>query len=192
MNRGFNIPKVSTESAAVGIFDAWKKAKKRFPRSHVRSIAEGWRAGYPRRLSANSPLSCRSGLPALKEHLNWRQENKRRNDMAQASRKWRIERRMKHRRSCRAGVAGCAPAAPREGEGLDPLRDALAPSVDGSVDAVEKSRVRRPRARYACSICSRARQLIVYRAFFEPECSAGRARLPRCSLGADQVAHLPI
>jgi len=29
-NRGFNIPKVSTESAAAGIFDGSEKAKRRF------------------------------------------------------------------------------------------------------------------------------------------------------------------
>jgi len=90
MNRGFNIPKVSTESAAVGIFDGLEKAKRRsspIPRPGPSRRAGA--LGYPRRLSANSPLSCRSGLPALKEHLNWRQENKGEMIWQQASRKWR-------------------------------------------------------------------------------------------------------
>ena len=49
-----------------------------------------------------------------------------------------------------------------------------------------------PRARSAWSICSRAgRQLIVYRAFFEPGVLGWPDHACRgCSLGADQVAHL--
>jgi len=53
MNRGFNIPKVSTESAAVGIFDGLEKAKRRsspIPRPGPSRRAGA--LGYPRRLSA--------------------------------------------------------------------------------------------------------------------------------------------
>src|SRR5213592_911480 len=51
MNRGFNIPKVSTESAAVGIFDGLEKGEEEiFPDSTSRSIAEGWRAGVSKAL----------------------------------------------------------------------------------------------------------------------------------------------
>jgi short-subunit dehydrogenase len=51
MNRGFNIPKVSTESAAVGIFDGLEKGEEEiFPDPTSRSIAEGWRAGVSKTL----------------------------------------------------------------------------------------------------------------------------------------------
>lgn len=46
MNRGFNIPKVSTESAAKGIFDGLeKKEEEIFPDPTSQSIAQGWRTG---------------------------------------------------------------------------------------------------------------------------------------------------
>src|SRR5207244_13446363 len=51
MNRGFNIPKFSTESAAVGIFDGLEKGEEEiFPDPTSRSIAEGWRAGVSKAL----------------------------------------------------------------------------------------------------------------------------------------------
>src|SRR6266436_5431987 len=51
MNRGFNVPKVSTESAAVGIFDGLEKGEEEiFPDPTSRSIAEGWRAGVSKAL----------------------------------------------------------------------------------------------------------------------------------------------
>jgi len=51
MNRGFNIPKVSTESAAAGIFDGLEKGEEEiFPDPTSRSIAEGWRAGVSKAL----------------------------------------------------------------------------------------------------------------------------------------------
>lgn len=51
MNRGFNIPKVSTESAAVGIFDGLDKSEEDiFPDPTSLSIAEGWRAGVSKAL----------------------------------------------------------------------------------------------------------------------------------------------
>src|SRR5258708_18151768 len=44
MNRGFDIPKVSTESAARGIFDGLEKGDEDiFPDPASQSIAEGWR-----------------------------------------------------------------------------------------------------------------------------------------------------
>ncbi len=46
MNRGFNIPKASPESAARGIFDGLEKGEEDiFPDPASQSIAEGWRAG---------------------------------------------------------------------------------------------------------------------------------------------------
>ncbi len=46
MNRGFDIPKASTESAAQGIFDGLEKGEDEiFPDPASQSIAEGWRAG---------------------------------------------------------------------------------------------------------------------------------------------------
>lgn len=51
MNRGFNIPKVSTESAAAGIFDGLEKDEEEiFPDPASQSIAEGWRAGISKAL----------------------------------------------------------------------------------------------------------------------------------------------
>jgi NAD(P)-dependent dehydrogenase (short-subunit alcohol dehydrogenase family) len=51
MNRGFNIPKVSTESAAVGIFDGLEKGEEEiFPDPASQSIAEVWRAGVSKAL----------------------------------------------------------------------------------------------------------------------------------------------
>ena len=51
MNRGFNIPKVSTESAAAGIFDGLEKDEEEiFPDPASQTIAEGWRAGVSKAL----------------------------------------------------------------------------------------------------------------------------------------------
>lgn len=51
MNRGFNIPKVSTESAAVGIFDGFEKGEEDiFPDPTSQSIAEAWRTGVSKAL----------------------------------------------------------------------------------------------------------------------------------------------
>ena len=46
MNRGFEIPKASPESAAVGIFEGLEKGEEEiFPDPAALSIAEGWRSG---------------------------------------------------------------------------------------------------------------------------------------------------
>jgi NAD(P)-dependent dehydrogenase (short-subunit alcohol dehydrogenase family) len=51
MNRGFEIPKASTESAAVGIFDGLEKGEEEiFPDPTSQSIAEAWRAGVSKTL----------------------------------------------------------------------------------------------------------------------------------------------
>jgi len=51
MNRGFDVPKVSTESAAAGIFDGLEKGEEEiFPDPASQSIAEGWRAGVSKAL----------------------------------------------------------------------------------------------------------------------------------------------
>ena len=51
MNRGFDIPKVSPESAAVGILDGLQRGDQEiFPDPFSQSIAEGWRAGVSKAL----------------------------------------------------------------------------------------------------------------------------------------------
>ena len=51
MNRGFNVPKVSTEFAAVGIFDGLERGEEEiFPDPVSKSIAEGWRTGVSKAL----------------------------------------------------------------------------------------------------------------------------------------------
>jgi len=51
MNRGFNIPKVSPESAARGIFDGLERGEEDiFPDPASQSIAEGWRASAAKAL----------------------------------------------------------------------------------------------------------------------------------------------
>src|SRR5262249_45083705 len=46
MNRGFDIPKASPESAAQGIFDGLESGEEDiFPDPASRSVAEGWRTG---------------------------------------------------------------------------------------------------------------------------------------------------
>jgi NAD(P)-dependent dehydrogenase (short-subunit alcohol dehydrogenase family) len=51
MNRGFEIPKASPESAAVGIFDGLEKGEEDiFPDPASQSITEGWRSGIAKAL----------------------------------------------------------------------------------------------------------------------------------------------
>src|SRR6266446_3880490 len=51
MNRGFNIPKASTESAARGIFDGLERGEEEiFPDPASQQIAEGWRIGVAKAL----------------------------------------------------------------------------------------------------------------------------------------------
>jgi NAD(P)-dependent dehydrogenase (short-subunit alcohol dehydrogenase family) len=51
MNRGFNIPKASPESAAQGIFDGQERGEEDiFPDPASQSIAEGWRNGVAKAL----------------------------------------------------------------------------------------------------------------------------------------------
>ena len=51
MNRGFNIPKASPESAAAGIFDGLERGEdETFPDPASKSIAEGWRTGVAKAL----------------------------------------------------------------------------------------------------------------------------------------------
>jgi len=51
MNRGFNIPKVSTEFAATGIFDGLEKGEEEiFPDPASQSIAKAWRDGVSKAL----------------------------------------------------------------------------------------------------------------------------------------------
>jgi len=51
MNRGFEIPKASSEAAARSIFDGLKNGEEEiFPDPASRSIAEGWRMGATKAL----------------------------------------------------------------------------------------------------------------------------------------------
>ena len=51
MNRGFDIPKASPESAAAGIFDGLARGEEEiFPDPAAASVAEGWRAGAAKAL----------------------------------------------------------------------------------------------------------------------------------------------
>src|SRR6266704_1067851 len=51
MNRGFNIPKASTESAAQGIFDALERGEEEiFPDPASQQIADAWRTGVAKAL----------------------------------------------------------------------------------------------------------------------------------------------
>ena len=51
MNRGFDIPKASPESAAQGIFDGLEKGEEDiFPDPASLSVAEGWRMGVAKAL----------------------------------------------------------------------------------------------------------------------------------------------
>jgi hypothetical protein len=51
MNRGFDIPKASPESAAIAIFDGVEKGEEEiFPDPMSQSIAEGWRNGVAKAL----------------------------------------------------------------------------------------------------------------------------------------------
>ena len=51
MNRGFEIPKASPESAAQGIFDGLENGEEDiFPDSASRPLSEGWRAGVVKSL----------------------------------------------------------------------------------------------------------------------------------------------
>jgi hypothetical protein len=57
MTRGYDIPKVSPESAAVGIFDGLENGEEDiFPDPTSQTLAEGWRAGvakaFERRINA--------------------------------------------------------------------------------------------------------------------------------------------
>src|SRR5262249_6807943 len=51
MNRGFDIPKVSTETAARGIFDGLERGEEEiFPDPASQSVADGWREGTAKAL----------------------------------------------------------------------------------------------------------------------------------------------
>jgi hypothetical protein len=51
MSRDFDVPKVSPESAAAGIFDGLEKGEEDiFPDPTSQTLAEGWRAGVAKAL----------------------------------------------------------------------------------------------------------------------------------------------
>ena len=57
MNRGFEIPKASPESAAVGIFDGLDRGEEEiFPDPASQSIAEGWRNGIAKALERQNAV----------------------------------------------------------------------------------------------------------------------------------------
>ena len=66
MNRGFEIPKASPESAAVGIFDGLEKGEEDiFPDPASQSIAEGWRAGAAKALERQFAAFVPQGAASL-------------------------------------------------------------------------------------------------------------------------------
>jgi NAD(P)-dependent dehydrogenase (short-subunit alcohol dehydrogenase family) len=57
MNRGFEIPKASPESAAVGIFDGLDRGEEEiFPDPVSQSVAEGWRNGVAKALERQNAV----------------------------------------------------------------------------------------------------------------------------------------
>jgi NAD(P)-dependent dehydrogenase (short-subunit alcohol dehydrogenase family) len=69
MNRGFSIPKASTESAAQGILDGLEKSEEEiFPDPASQQIAEGWRTGVTkaleRQFAAFAPQSAAGAAAA--------------------------------------------------------------------------------------------------------------------------------
>ena len=66
MNRGFNIPKASPESAAQGIFDGLERGEEDiFPDPASQSIAEAWRDFYQREMSLNPRNPSAAGRAEL-------------------------------------------------------------------------------------------------------------------------------
>ncbi|MGO8813119.1 MAG: SDR family NAD(P)-dependent oxidoreductase [Terriglobia bacterium] len=66
MNRGFNIPKASPESAARGIFEGLEKGEEDiFPDPASQSIAEGWRTGVAKTLERQFAGFVPQGAPNL-------------------------------------------------------------------------------------------------------------------------------
>ena len=64
MNRGFDIPKVSTESAAAGIFDGLEKGEEEiFPDPASEAIAEGWRTGAAKALERQFRAFVPANMP---------------------------------------------------------------------------------------------------------------------------------
>ena len=65
MNRGLDIPKASTESAARGIFDGLERGDEDiFPDPASQSIAEGWRAGVAKALEQQFKAFVPAGVAA--------------------------------------------------------------------------------------------------------------------------------
>lgn len=66
MNRGFDIPKASTETAACGIFDGLQNGQEDiFPDPASESIAEGWRAGVAKALEKQFKAFVPGGASAV-------------------------------------------------------------------------------------------------------------------------------
>jgi NAD(P)-dependent dehydrogenase (short-subunit alcohol dehydrogenase family) len=66
MNRGFDIPKASTESAARGIFDGLERGDEDiFPDPASQAIAEGWRAGVAKALEQQFKAFVPEGTAAV-------------------------------------------------------------------------------------------------------------------------------
>src|SRR5262245_9342141 len=66
MNRGFDIPKASPESAAAGIFDGLARGEEEiFPDPASQSIAEGWRIGVAKGLERQFAVFVPESAPSL-------------------------------------------------------------------------------------------------------------------------------
>jgi len=71
MNRGFDIPKASPESAAVGIFDGLEKGEEDiFPDPASQSIAASWHDSVPKALERQFAASCRGARRKLRDVSN--------------------------------------------------------------------------------------------------------------------------
>ena len=144
-----------------------------------------------RRRSRSETLAVKKWLAAQREHPDRQEAIMRKSTKATVKAQPRDEDTPDR---FAAGMGGCAPAAAGEGEGLDASRDALAAERRRMPwMAVEKDYVfEGPKGKVSLlDLFEGRRQLIVYRAFFEPGVFGWPEHACRgCSLGADQVAHL--
>ena len=66
MNRGFDIPKATTESVARGIFDGVERGEEDvFPDVVSQSIAEGWRGGVAKSLERRNAAFVPASVAGL-------------------------------------------------------------------------------------------------------------------------------
>ena len=144
MNRDFDYPKASPESAAVGIFDGMEKGEEEIfpdpspnpspragataqprPSNECRGFRPGKRGSLKGPRMEMSPRTNHRPNPTNGEKDDDATDGNNDSDgNGQGERQGTRERASRDEHTSdrvAAGVGGCAPAAPREGEGLDPL-----------------------------------------------------------------------